>query len=82
MLPDVYYINTSSTVPTFLVAFFSSIENLSGLNELLNCLMSLMLPFALLPTIAFSSDHRYEYLFNPHFISCYEVTHLVWKEIL
>ena len=49
---------SSSTVPTFLVAFFSSIENLSGLNELLNCLMSLMLPFALLPTIAFSSDHR------------------------
>ena len=48
----------SPIVPTFLVAFFSTIENLSGLNELLNCLMSLMLPFALLPTIAFSSDHR------------------------
>ena len=47
-----------AVVPTFLVAFFSRIEDLSGMNDLLNCLMSLMLPFALLPTIAFSSDKR------------------------
>ena len=47
-----------AVVPTFLVAFFTQIEDLSGMNDLLNCLMSLMLPFALLPTIAFSSDKR------------------------
>ena len=61
--PYTYF--ASPLVPTFLVAFFSTIDNLSGLNELLNCLMSLMLPFALLPTIAFSSDHRSELFIQP-----------------
>ncbi len=32
--------------------------DLTGMNDLLNCLMSLMLPFALLPTIAFSSSKK------------------------
>ena len=47
-----------AVVPTSLVAFFTQIEGLSGMNDLLNCLLSLMLPFALLPTIAFKSDKR------------------------
>ncbi|XP_075210728.1 solute carrier family member malvolio isoform X3 [Lycorma delicatula] len=45
-------------LPTFYVAFFSKIEDLSGMNDLLNAVMSLQLPFATIPTIAFTS--------NPH----------------
>ena len=45
-------------LPTFLVAFYENIEDLSGMNDLLNCLMSLQLPFALIPTIAFTSNIR------------------------
>ena len=43
-------------MPTFLVSYYQDIQDLSGMNDLLNCLMALMLPFALIPTIAFSSN--------------------------
>ncbi|XP_029043538.1 protein Malvolio isoform X1 [Osmia bicornis bicornis] len=43
-------------VPTFLVAFFSDIDNLTGMNDILNAIMTLQLPFATLPTIAFTSS--------------------------
>lgn len=43
-------------IPTFYVAFFSRIEDLSGMNDLLNAVMSLQLPFAAIPTIAFTSS--------------------------
>lgn len=43
-------------IPTFLVAFYSKIEDLTGMNDVLNALMSLQLPFAVLPTIAFTSS--------------------------
>lgn len=49
---------TVAVLPTFLIAFYERIEDLSGMNDLLNCLMSMMLPFALIPTIAFSSNPR------------------------
>ena len=49
---------TVAILPTFLVAFYENIEDLSGMNDLLNCLMSLQLPFALIPTIAFTSNIR------------------------
>ena len=49
---------TVAILPTFLVAFYENIEDLSGMNDLLNCLMSLQLPFALIPTIAFSSSAK------------------------
>lgn len=49
---------TVAILPTFLIAFYENITDLSGMNDLLNCLMSLMLPFALIPTIAFSSNQR------------------------
>ena len=45
-------------LPTFLIAFFERIDQLTGMNDLLNCLMSLMLPFALIPTITFSSNKK------------------------
>lgn len=44
--------------PTFFVAFYNDINDLSGMNDVLNAVMSLQLPFATLPTIAFTS--------NPH----------------
>lgn len=44
--------------PTFYVAFFSDINDLSGMNDLLNAVMSLQLPFATLPVIAFTSNPR------------------------
>ena len=47
---------TVAILPTFFVAFYENIEDLSGMNDLLNCLMSLQLPFALIPTIAFTSS--------------------------
>lgn len=45
-------------VPTFFVAFFNNMEDLSGMNDFLNAVMSLQLPFATIPVIAFTS--------NPH----------------
>ena len=47
---------TVAIVPTFLVAFYQRVDQLTGMNDLLNCLMSLMLPFALIPTVTFSSS--------------------------
>ena len=41
--------------PTLLLAIFSDIQHLTGLNDLLNVLQSLQLPFALLPVIQFAS---------------------------
>jgi len=43
-------------VPTFLVAKFQDIEDLSGMNDMLNALMSMQLPFAVLPVIAMTSS--------------------------
>lgn len=43
-------------VPTFCVAFFSNIEDLTGMNDILNAVMALQLPFAVIPTIAFTSS--------------------------
>lgn len=43
-------------VPTFCVAFFNHIEDLTGMNDLLNAVMALQLPFAVIPTIAFTSS--------------------------
>jgi natural resistance-associated macrophage protein len=43
-------------LPTFFVAFYLDIPNLTGMNDLLNAVMSLQLPFATIPTIAFTSN--------------------------
>ncbi|XP_067615918.1 protein Malvolio isoform X7 [Eurosta solidaginis] len=42
-------------VPTFCLAFFTRMEDLTSLNDVLNAVMSLQLPFAAIPTIAFTS---------------------------
>jgi natural resistance-associated macrophage protein len=45
-------------VPTFFVAFYLDIDNLTGMNDFLNAVMSLQLPFATIPTIAFTSNAK------------------------
>ena len=46
-------------MPTLAVALsMNSIKDLSGMNDLLNTLMSLMLPFALLPLMIFSASEK------------------------
>ncbi|XP_076292871.1 solute carrier family member malvolio isoform X4 [Lasioglossum baleicum] len=45
-------------VPTFLVAMFSDIDKLTNMNDILNAIMTLQLPFATLPTIAFTSSSQ------------------------
>eukprot|EP00057_Strongylocentrotus_purpuratus_P030494 XP_781841.3 PREDICTED: natural resistance-associated macrophage protein 2 isoform X2 [Strongylocentrotus purpuratus] len=42
--------------PTILIAIFSGIDDLTGMNNLLNVLMSLQLPFALIPILTFTSS--------------------------
>ncbi|XP_041478398.1 natural resistance-associated macrophage protein 2-like isoform X1 [Lytechinus variegatus] len=42
--------------PTLFLAIFSGIDDLTGMNDLLNVLMSLQLPFALIPILTFTSS--------------------------
>ncbi|XP_050388350.1 natural resistance-associated macrophage protein 2 [Patella vulgata] len=46
---------TIAILPTVFIAVFEGIENLTVMNDLLNVLMSLQLPFALLPILTFTS---------------------------
>jgi natural resistance-associated macrophage protein len=45
-----------AVVPTFAVAFYSEIDQVTKMNDYLNAIMALQLPFATIPTIAFSSS--------------------------
>ncbi|XP_070310532.1 natural resistance-associated macrophage protein 2-like isoform X3 [Odocoileus virginianus] len=42
-------------IPTLLVAVFQDVEHLTGLNDILNVLQSLQLPFALIPILTYTS---------------------------
>lgn len=52
----VLFTRTIAIVPTFLLAFFSTIGDLTSMNDILNAVMSIQLPFAAIPTIAFTSN--------------------------
>ena len=54
----VLFTRTIAILPTFFIAFYEEIQSLSGMNDLLNCLMSLMLPFAVIPTVTFTSNRK------------------------
>jgi len=54
----VLFTRTIAIIPTFCLAFFSRIEDLTGMNDILNAIMSLQLPFATIPTIAFTSNPK------------------------
>ncbi|KAL7632565.1 UNVERIFIED_CONTAM: hypothetical protein RMT77_017132 [Armadillidium vulgare] len=45
---------TIAIFPTFFVAFYKDITDMTGMNDFLNAVMSLQLPFALIPTITFT----------------------------
>ncbi|XP_037773733.1 natural resistance-associated macrophage protein 2-like [Penaeus monodon] len=49
---------TIAITPTFFIAFYQDINDLSGMNDLLNAIMSLQLPFALIPTVTFTSSEH------------------------
>ena len=44
-------------VPTLLVAIFANISKLTGMNDILNVVQSLQLPFALLPVLCFTNTN-------------------------
>merc|ERR1719153_884068 len=65
----VLFTRTIAIIPTFFIAFYENIQDLSGMNDLLNCLMSLMLPFAVIPTITFTSNKKIMGDFSNGFLS-------------
>lgn len=42
--------------PTLTLAYFTDINNLTGMNDSLNALMSIQLPFAVIPALTFTSS--------------------------
>ncbi|CAG2109622.1 unnamed protein product [Medioppia subpectinata] len=54
----VLFTRTIAIVPTLLITYFQNLNNLSEMNDLLNALMSLQLPFALLPALTFTSSPK------------------------
>ncbi|XP_078287604.1 natural resistance-associated macrophage protein 2-like [Rhinoraja longicauda] len=68
----VVFTRSIAITPTFLVAIFQNVDTLTGMNDLLNVLMSLQLPFALIPVLTFTSMTSVMHDF---------VNNLVWKII-
>lgn len=54
----VLFTRSIAMVPTFFTAFYSTIDDMTYLNDILNAVMSLQLPFAIFPTIAFTSNRK------------------------
>ncbi|XP_046674454.1 protein Malvolio-like isoform X2 [Homalodisca vitripennis] len=52
----VLFTRSVAILPTFMIAFYSTLPELSGLNDLLNAMFSIQIPFATLPLIAFTSN--------------------------
>lgn len=56
---------TLAMAPTLLVTVFSGgIQHITGLNDFLNCVQMIQLPFALLPVLTFVSDKRVMFNFK------------------
>jgi natural resistance-associated macrophage protein len=50
---------TIAIAPTILVVIYSKgVSHITGLNDFLNCIQMLQLPFALLPVLTFTADAR------------------------
>ena len=45
----VVFTRSIAIIPTFIIAFYSDINNLTNMNDTLNILQSILLPFALIP---------------------------------
>lgn len=52
----VLFTRSIAIFPTFMVAIFADINNLTSMNDLLNVVQSLQLPFALLPILHFTNS--------------------------
>lgn len=52
----VLFTRTLAIIPTVWVALYSRVQDLSAMNDTLNSIMSLQLPFALMPLIAFTGS--------------------------
>uniref|UniRef100_A0A182N8Y8 Uncharacterized protein n=1 Tax=Anopheles dirus TaxID=7168 RepID=A0A182N8Y8_9DIPT len=52
----VLFTRTVAIMPAFYVAFYSRLEDLTKMNDILNAVMALQLPFAAIPTVAFTSS--------------------------
>lgn len=52
----VLFTRSIAIFPTFGVAYFSTIEDMTMLNDYLNVVMAVQLPFAVIPLIAFTSN--------------------------
>lgn len=50
------FTRTVAIIPAFYVAFFSRLEDLTKMNDVLNAVMALQLPFAAIPTVALTSN--------------------------
>ena len=50
-------------VPTFAIAFYSDISSLTNMNDILNILQSILLPFAIIPVLHFCAQARLVLLF-------------------
>ncbi|XP_051817561.1 natural resistance-associated macrophage protein 2 isoform X3 [Antechinus flavipes] len=50
----VIFTRSIAIIPTLLVALFHDVEHLTGMNDFLNVLQSLQLPFALIPVLTFT----------------------------
>uniref|UniRef100_A0A674HKC2 Natural resistance-associated macrophage protein 1 n=1 Tax=Taeniopygia guttata TaxID=59729 RepID=A0A674HKC2_TAEGU len=53
----VLFTRSFAILPTVLVAAFKDVSHLTGMNDLLNVLQSILLPFAVLPVLTFTSLH-------------------------
>ncbi|XP_056352768.1 natural resistance-associated macrophage protein 1 isoform X2 [Oenanthe melanoleuca] len=53
----VLFTRSFAILPTVLVAAFKDVTHLTGMNDLLNVLQSILLPFAVLPVLTFTSLH-------------------------
>ncbi|XP_051865674.1 natural resistance-associated macrophage protein 2-like isoform X3 [Pristis pectinata] len=51
----VLFTRSIAIIPTLLVALFQDVEHLTGMNDFLNVLQSMQLPFALIPILTFTS---------------------------
>lgn len=54
----VLFTRSIAIIPSFWVAYYSDISSFNGMNDFLNALMSIQLPFAVIPAIAFTSNTR------------------------
>ncbi|XP_043821965.1 natural resistance-associated macrophage protein 2 isoform X2 [Dromiciops gliroides] len=51
----VIFTRSIAIIPTLLISVFQDVEHLTGMNDFLNVLQSLQLPFALIPVLTFTS---------------------------